>query len=71
MEFGQFIPYYKRKHFSETFYKNCDLKTSSRQFGEVLQFCFARNLAQPLLETKSLKQATYVRYVLAKLSKFV
>ena len=32
MKFGQFVPYYKRKNFIETFYKNCDLKTHSRPF---------------------------------------
>ena len=32
MKFGQFMPYYKRKIFTKTFYKNCDLKTNSRPF---------------------------------------
>ena len=32
MKLGQFMSYYKRKNFIKTFYKNCDLKTSSRAF---------------------------------------
>ena len=30
--FGQFMSYYKSKNFIKNFYKNCDLKTSSRPF---------------------------------------
>ena len=44
MKFGQFVPYYKRKNFIEKFYKNCDLKTSSRPF------CIPKELRQALLE---------------------
>ena len=32
MKFGQYMSYYKRKNFIKNFYKNCDLKTSSRPF---------------------------------------
>ena len=32
MKFGQFMSYCKRKIFIKNFYKNCDLKTSSRLF---------------------------------------
>ena len=32
MKFGQFMSDYKRKNFIKKFYKNCDLKTSSRFF---------------------------------------
>ena len=32
MKFGQFISHYKRKNFIKKFYKNCDMKTSSRPF---------------------------------------
>ena len=34
-------------------------------------FVFTKNLAQPLLENETLKCTTYIRYVSAKLSKFV
>ena len=34
MKFGQFMSYYKRKKFVKKLYKNCDLKTSSRHFGD-------------------------------------
>ena len=62
MKFGQFMSYYKRKYLIKKFNKNCDLKTSSRHF------CIKRNL---YWNVKLLKKATYIRYVLAKLSKFV
>ena len=32
MKFGRFIPYYIRKKNIKKFYKNCNLKTSSRSF---------------------------------------
>ena len=32
MKYTQFMSYYKRKNFIETFYKNYDLKTSSRPY---------------------------------------
>ena len=32
MKFGQFMSHYKRRTFIRKFYKNCDLKTSSRPF---------------------------------------
>ena len=35
------MPYYKRKKFSETFYKNFDLKSSSRQFSVFKEFSIA------------------------------
>ena len=57
MKFGQFMSYYKRKNFIKNFYKNCDLKTSSRPFF--------------ICKEGSMKQATYIRFVIANLSKFV
>ena len=32
IEFGQFMPYYKRKTFIKKLHKKCDLETSSRFF---------------------------------------
>ena len=67
MKFGQIMTYYKRKFFFETFYKMCSLKTSSRPFC----VCKEQRIKQNTYwEMTLLKEATYVRYVLKKLSKF-
>ena len=48
------------------FHKTCDLETSSRPF------CVCKELsATSVKKMKLLKEATYIRYVLAKLSKCV
>ena len=49
----------------EKFYKNCDLENSSRPF------CFWKELSTSSFKMKFLTKATYIRYVLAKLSKVV
>ena len=46
-KFGQFVSYYKRKIFIKKFYKNCDLKTSSRPF------CVCKELRKILKEEKT------------------
>ena len=61
------IWYTKKKHdLMKKFYKNCDLKTSSRPF------CVCKELtASSIGRIELLKQATYIRHVIEKLSKFV
>ena len=39
MKFGQFMSYYKRKHFMKNFYKNCGVKVVPGPFA------FAKNEA--------------------------
>ena len=63
MKCGQFMSYYKRKNFIEKFHGNWDLETSSRPF-----LCLQRNKHNLYWKMKLLKEATYIRYVLAKLS---
>ena len=63
MKFGKFMSY-KRKISIKNFYKNCDLKTSSRSFLQRIKH-------SPYWKMKFLKQATYIRDVIEKLSKFV
>ena len=55
-----------KKKIIKTFCKNCNLKTSSRPFFVCKEF--KQNLYWKL---KFLKQATYIRYVIAELSKSV
>ena len=64
MKFGQFVSYYKRKNFIKKFHKNFDLETSS------MPFCVYKELSTTSTGKWNLKQATYIRYTLAKLSKF-
>ena len=66
MKFGQFMSYYKRKNFIKTFYKSCDLKTSFRPYF----VCKEWNITS-IGKWNFLKQATYIRYVIPNLSKFV
>ena len=66
MKFSQFMSSYKRKNLVKKFYKNCGLKTSSRPC-----FCLQRIKHNFYWKMKYLKQATYIRYVIAKQSKFV
>ena len=66
IKFGQFMSYYKREKFIKKYYKNCDLKTSSRPFCVCKELSITSNW-----KMKSFKQAFYTRSVLAKLSKFV
>ena len=66
MKFGQFMSYYKRKNFIKKLYQNCGLKTSSRPF-----FDLQRIKHNFYWKMKFLKQATYIGYVIAKLSKSV
>ena len=66
MKFGQFMSYYKRKNFIKRFYKDCGLKTSSRPF-----LCLQRIKHNFYWKMKFLKQATYIGYVIAKLSQSV
>ena len=57
---------YKRKNLIKKFYKNCDLKTNFRLF------CVCKELSTTSIgKMKFLKQGTYIRYVLEKLSKFL
>ena len=65
IKLGQFMSYSKRNNFIKKLYKNCSLKTSSRPF------CACKELSTTILENEILKQATYIRYVTAKLSKLV
>ena len=62
IKFGQFVSYYKKK-FIKRFYKNCDLKTSSRPF------CVRKELS-----TTSVRKWNFwsklLRYVWGKLSRF-
>ena len=58
------LSHYKRKHFIKKFCKNCRLKTSSRPF------CVCKELSTTSIGKWNLKKATYIRYVIAKLSKF-
>ena len=58
--FGLLISYYKRS------YKNWDLKTSSRPL-----FYLKSSKHNLYWKMKFLKQATYIRYVIAKLLKFI
>ena len=66
MKFGQFMSYCQRQKFMKKFYKNCDLKTSSRPFCVCKELSITSNW-----KVKCLRQAICIRYVLAKLSKFV
>ena len=66
MKFDQFMSYHKRKNFMKKFYKDCELKTSSKQY------CFCKGLKHIIYwKTNFLKDATCIRYVLAKLPTFV
>ena len=51
-------------------YQNFFAKTATWELVPGLSM-FAKNKAQPLLQNDFLKWATYVRYVIVKLSKFV
>ena len=64
IKFGQFMSYYKIKDFMEKFYKNYGLKTSYRPVW------VCKELSTTSVG-KFVKQATYIRYVMAKLSKFL
>ena len=64
MKFGLVISCYKRKHFIKKFYKNCNLKASSRPF-----YVFKELSTISLLENEII-EATYIKYVIVKLSKF-
>ena len=55
----------KEKNPSNFFYKNCNLKTSPRPF------CVCKELDITSIGKLFFKQAIYIRYVIAKLSKFV
>ena len=65
MKFGQFLSYDKRQNFSEKFYKTATWKL-------VLDlFVFGKNKQNFCWKIKFLKQASYIRYVIAKLSESV
>ena len=66
MNFGQFLSYYKRIKFIKKLYKNWELKTSS-----TLLLCLKRSKPNFFWKMKFFKQAPYIRYVIAKLSKFI
>ena len=63
MKFGQFVSLKKKKD-SKNFTQTANLKLVPGPF------VFAKNLVQPLFEIKFLKQVTYIRYIIEKLSKF-
>ena len=65
MKFSQFISDYKRKFYIKKFNKNCNLKTSSKPL--YLQ----KNKHKLYSKIKFLKQATCIRHVRVKPSKFV
>ena len=65
MKFGQFISYYKKKVYQKIIQK-LRQKTSSRPLS-----CLKRSKRNLYWKMKFLKQATYVRFVTAKLSKFI
>ena len=62
MKFCEFMPYYNRKMFIKKFYKKCDLTQVPGPF------VFMKKLYWKM---KFLKQADYIEYVMAKLSKYV
>ena len=65
MKFGQFMSYHNKK-FYQKFYKDCQLKTSSRHY------CVCKEFKHSMYwKMKFLKEATCIRYLLAKSSKFV
>ena len=63
MKFGQFMSYYKRKKFIKKFYKNYNLKNSSRPF------CAWKEKRNLYWKMKFLKQAPDISYELAEPSK--
>ena len=65
MKFGQFVSYLKEKILSKSSIK---LRPAN---SFQTPFVLSKNLAKPLLENQILEQANYVRYVIAKLSKFI
>ena len=66
MKFGQFLSYYKRIKFIKKLYKNWELKTSSTPL-----LCLKRSKPNFFWKMKFFKPAPYIRYVIAKLSKFI
>ena len=60
------MSYYKRQNFIKKFHKKNAPKLSSRRF-----FCLQRIKHNHCCKMKLVKQGTYIRHVLAKLSKFV
>ena len=65
MKFGQCTSYYKIKKLSKNL-KNCNVKSSSKAF------CVCKELSTTSTgKCFFLKQAAYIRYVIAKISKFV
>ena len=58
MKLGQFMSYYKRKNVIKKFYKKALL-------------CLQRMKYDFYWQMKFLKQATYIKYAIANLSKFV
>ena len=64
MKFDQFVPYYKEKKIIKKLHKIFTLETSSRP-------CLQRIKHNLYWKMKLLKQATSIRYILAKLSNFV
>ena len=68
MKCGQYMSYYERKSFIKKFHKNCNLLKTS--FKQVL-LCLQRIKHNFYWKMKFLKQATYIRYVITNLSKFV
>ena len=67
MEFGQFMSHHKRKKFAKKFYKNCNLKTSPRSF----YVCKELNTTSSGKWNLWSKLLIYIRYIIAKLSRFV
>ena len=65
-EFGQFMSYHKRKGLISK------ISTKTAAWKLVPDpIVFAKNQTPPLLKMKILKQATYIRYVVAKLLRFL
>ena len=65
MKFDEFMSYYKRKNLIEKFHKNWLVN----QFQALL--CLQKIKHNFYWKMKFVRQATYNRYVIAKLSKFV
>ena len=65
MKFGQFMSYYKKKK------KKRKKKENSTKPQKLRPLCLQRIKHNLYWKMKLLKQATYIRYVLVKLSKFV
>ena len=66
MKSGQFMSYSKGNKLIKKIYKNCCLKTSFRLFK-----CFQKVKHNLFWKMNFLRKSTYIRYVIAELSKLI